>query len=206
MRGWPVLRPTHAPATTLKTNGNSAPPQKQKIKAPRAAAPAAACVAGRSCGQHMLPQQPSKQTATAPRPKQKIKAPRAAAPAAACVAGRSSGQHMLPQQPSKQTATAPRPKQKIKAPRAAAPAAACVAGRSRGCERIPLRHRRQPPRKKQHRHSGIFISRKRKENIRNLRRKAGMTPHWRECEAPLRRTQRDGADETILCRPQTPRV
>ena len=57
-----------------------------------------------------------------------------------------------------------------------------------------------PPR----RHSGIFISRKRKENIRNLRRKAGMTPHWRECEAPLRRTQRDGADETILCRSQAP--
>ena len=28
-----------------------------------------------------------------------------------------------------------------------------------------------------------------------------MTPHWRECEAPLRRKQRDGADETILCRP-----
>ena len=24
-----------------------------------------------------------------------------------------------------------------------------------------------------------------------------MPPHWRECEAPLRRTQRDGADETI---------
>ena len=24
-----------------------------------------------------------------------------------------------------------------------------------------------------------------------------MTPHWRECEAPLRRAQRDGADETI---------
>ena len=38
----------------------------QKIKAPRAAAPAAACVAGRSCGQHMLPQPPSEQTATAP--------------------------------------------------------------------------------------------------------------------------------------------
>ena len=33
---------------------------------PRAAAPAAACMAGRSRGQHMLPQQPSKQTATAP--------------------------------------------------------------------------------------------------------------------------------------------
>ena len=31
-----------------------------------------------------------------------------------------------------------------------------------------------------------------------------MTPHWRECEAPLRRTQRDGADETILCRSQAP--
>ena len=30
---------------------------KQKIKAPRAAAPAAACVAGRSRGQHMPPQQ-----------------------------------------------------------------------------------------------------------------------------------------------------
>ena len=42
-----------------------------------------------------------------------------------------------------------------------------------------------------------IISRKRKENIRNLRRKADMPPHWRECEAPLRRTQRDGADETI---------
>ena len=42
-----------------------------------------------------------------------------------------------------------------------------------------------------------IISRKRKENIRNLRRQAGMTPHWRECEAPLRRTQRGGADETI---------
>ena len=40
----------------------------QKIKAPRAAAPAAACVAGRSAGQHMLPQPPSEQTATAPRP------------------------------------------------------------------------------------------------------------------------------------------
>ena len=25
MRAWPVPRPTHAPATTLKTNGNSVP-------------------------------------------------------------------------------------------------------------------------------------------------------------------------------------
>ena len=31
----------------------------------------------------------------------------------------------------------------------------------------------QPPKIKKHRHSGIFISRKRKENIRNLRRQAG---------------------------------
>ena len=71
------------PANPLRTNGNAALPiklkpmsfpssehvkqsPKQKIKAPRAAAPAAACVAGRSTGQHMLPQQPSKQTATAP--------------------------------------------------------------------------------------------------------------------------------------------
>ena len=30
MRGWPILRPTHAPATTLKTNGNSVPPQNKK--------------------------------------------------------------------------------------------------------------------------------------------------------------------------------
>ena len=37
MRGWPVHRPTHAPATTLKTNGNSARPPKQKP--PRAVSP-----------------------------------------------------------------------------------------------------------------------------------------------------------------------
>ena len=47
-------------------------PSSERVKesptplTPRAAAPAAACVAGRSRGQHMLPQQPSKQTATAP--------------------------------------------------------------------------------------------------------------------------------------------
>ena len=72
----------------------------------------------------------------------------------------------------------------------------CVdAPASSACLRnCPQNKRQQHP---NHRHSGIFISRKRKENIRNLRRKAGMPPHWRECEAPLRRTQRDGADETI---------
>ena len=45
-------------------NGNET--HQRKTRTPRAAAPAAACVAGRSRGQHMLPQQPSKQTATAP--------------------------------------------------------------------------------------------------------------------------------------------
>ena len=33
MRGWPLPRPTHAPATTLKTNGNSAPTKPKKQKA-----------------------------------------------------------------------------------------------------------------------------------------------------------------------------
>ena len=68
MRGWPLPRPTHAPATTLKTNGNSAPikpmsfPSSVRVKqspnplTPRAAAPAAACVSDHSCGQHMPPQ------------------------------------------------------------------------------------------------------------------------------------------------------
>ena len=84
--GWPVHRPTHAPATTLKTNGNSAPikpvsfPSSERVKespkpktrTPRAAAPAAACVAGRSRGQHMPPQQlpvqPQKNPPTPPKP------------------------------------------------------------------------------------------------------------------------------------------
>ena len=34
MRGWPVHRPTHAPAIALKTNGNNAPPQNQKTLVP----------------------------------------------------------------------------------------------------------------------------------------------------------------------------
>ena len=41
-------------------------------------------------------------------------------------------------------------------------------------------------------------SRNRPRNKHSPCRKAGMTSHWRECEAPLRRTQRNGADETIL--------
>ena len=45
--------------------------------------------------------------------------------------------------------------------------------------------------------SRAVASRQRSRNAGGMRRQAGMTPHWRECEAPLRRTQRDGADETI---------
>ena len=92
---------------------------------PRAAAPAAACVAGRSRGQHMPPQPPSKQTATAPRPsvsfpssehvKQspKPKTPRAVSPEAACVSDHSRGQPMPPQrlpvQPQKNPPIPPNP-------------------------------------------------------------------------------------------------
>ena len=53
---------------SFPSSGHVKQSPKQKTRTPRAAAPAAACVAGRSCGQHMLPQQPSKQTTTAPRP------------------------------------------------------------------------------------------------------------------------------------------
>ena len=50
-------------------------PQSPTPLTPRAAAPAAACVAGRSTGQHMPPQPPSKQTATAPPPQNKKSKP-----------------------------------------------------------------------------------------------------------------------------------
>ena len=60
-----VHRPTHAPATTLKTNSNSAPPKNKKQPLVLPLPPA--CVAGRSTGQQ-CPCQPSKQTTTAPRP------------------------------------------------------------------------------------------------------------------------------------------
>ena len=53
-------------SVSFPSSGHVKQSPKQKIKAPRAAAPAAACVAGRSTGQHMLPQPPSEQTATAP--------------------------------------------------------------------------------------------------------------------------------------------
>ena len=52
---------------SFPSSGHVKQSPKQKTRTPRAAAPAAACVAGRSTGQHMLPQPPSEQTATAPR-------------------------------------------------------------------------------------------------------------------------------------------
>ena len=122
MRGWPLPRPTHAPATTLKTNGNSAPIKPVSFPS-------------------------SKRVKESPQTKN----PSCRHSVAACVSDHSRGQYMLPQRPQSNR------------------------------KRIP------PP-----------------SSFRNLRRKAGMTPHWRECEAPLRRTQRDGADETILCRSQAP--
>ena len=69
-------------------------PQTKKIKTPRAAAPAAACVAGRSTGQHMLPQPPSEQTATAP--PHKTKNPSCRHSVAACVSDHSRGQAPAP--------------------------------------------------------------------------------------------------------------
>ena len=56
--------------------------------------------------------------------------------------------------PSKQTATTP--PHKTKNPSCRHSVAACVSDHSRGCERISPRHRSNPQRKKQHRHSGIF--------------------------------------------------
>ena len=63
--GWLAGPPANTCSRNNPQNKQQQRPPNQKIKAPRAAAPAAACVAGRSRGQHMLPQQPSKQTATA---------------------------------------------------------------------------------------------------------------------------------------------
>ena len=81
MRGWPLPRPTHAPATGLqnKQQQRSAPsalsassvsfPSSERVKqsptplTPRAAAPAAACVAGRSRARERTPQA-KKQTPT----------------------------------------------------------------------------------------------------------------------------------------------
>ena len=52
MRGWPVHRPTHAPATTLKTNSNSAP-KKTKNQNPRAVhSRGGTAPHDHSCGQH----------------------------------------------------------------------------------------------------------------------------------------------------------
>ena len=80
MRGWPLPRPTHAPATTLKTNGNSAPikpvsfPSSKRVKeSPQTKNPScrhsvAACVSDHSRGQYMLPQRPPVQPQKNPPP------------------------------------------------------------------------------------------------------------------------------------------
>ena len=66
-------------SVSFPNSGHVKQSPKQKTRTPRAAAPAAACVAGRSCGQHMLPQPPSEQTATAPRPSVSFSRPAGAA-------------------------------------------------------------------------------------------------------------------------------
>ena len=294
MRGWPVHRPTHAPATYARTTGTRH--TREKTRTPRAAAPAAACVAGRSrareriplrhrsnlqrkkqhrhsgifrvadlgpgtmprgkypespapAGSHALisrtptpggmlhanlglprppprnfqpplPQQPPKQTQQRRHnvpPVQSLRDSAAATPVG-CAAWRrrfrifsfryremmsgmttggffhtlSRGQHMLPQQPSKQTATAPPPKPKT--PRA-------VTLWRHACLTTPV-VKPSPPQTP----SVQTTTTPKPSSFRNLRRKAGMPPHWRECEAPLRRTQRNGADETILCRCVVPKL
>ena len=118
MRGWPVHRPTHAPATTLKTNGDS-PPPKQKIKASRAAAPEhvkqspnppnPSCCRSRGGMRGWPVHRPTHAPATtlktngdSPPPKQKIKNPSCRHSVAACVSDHSCGQASAP-------ATAPSP-------------------------------------------------------------------------------------------------
>ena len=162
MRGWPLPRPTHAPATYARTTGTRH--TREKTRTPHAAAPAAACVPGRSTGQHMLPQQPSKQTATAPLPPQNN--PSCRHSVAACVSDHSRGQDFAPATALRTNDNTPPTKPKNK-------------------KRI------NPQRQKYHRHSGIFIPRKRKENVRNLRRKAG---HPTGVAAALSRSDSTGGE------------
>ena len=75
-----ALRPLCVVSVSFPSSEHVKQSPKQKTRTPRAAAPAAACVAGRSRGQHMLPQQPSKQTATAPPTKPKRALCRSQAP------------------------------------------------------------------------------------------------------------------------------
>ena len=210
MRGWPLPRPTHAPATTLKTNGNSAPIKPMSLcrsqaplgnasrEAPlRIPAPATTF---KTNGNSAPPQNQKPLVLPLPRrhawlagppantcsrnrpqskrqqpPPHKTKNPSCRHSVAVCVSDHSRACERIPQSPQ--------------TPRAAAPAAACVAGRSTGQHMLP-----QPP-------SVQTTTTPKPSSFRNLRRKAGMPSHWRECEAPLRRTQRDGADETILSHP-----
>ena len=127
MRGWPLPRPTHAPATTLKTNSNSAPPTKPKT--PRAVTLWRHACLTTPVVKPSPPQPPSVQPQKNS-PKQKP--PRAAAPAAACVAGRSTGQHMPPQQALKTNGNNAPPPHKTKNPSCRHSVAACVSDHSRG--------------------------------------------------------------------------
>ena len=134
----PLLRPCGGrssgqhmlPQQPIKTNGNSnvppARPQPHKriplrirsnLQAPRAAAPAAACVELAGPPANTCPcNNPQNKRQQRPPTKQKIKAPRAAAPAAACVAGRSTGQHMPPQQALKTNGNSARSQNKKSKP------------------------------------------------------------------------------------------
>ena len=117
---------------------------------PRAAAPAAACVAGRSTGQHMPPQQALKTNGNnAPPHKTKnllvLPLPRrhawlAGPPANTCPRNK----------PSKQTATTP--PHKTKNPSCRHSVAACVSDHSRGQpmlpQRLPVQPQKNPPKQK----------------------------------------------------------
>ena len=148
----------HAPATALSPNGNSAPPNSSPLT-PRAAAPAAACVAGRSTGQHMLPQQHSKQTATAP----PLNLCRSQAPLGNASREAPLRIHAPATALSPNGNSAP-PNSSPLTPRAAAPAAACVAGRSTGQHMLPQQHSKQtattPPTKPQKQKAHQYSSRR----------------------------------------------
>ena len=148
MRGWPLPRPTHAPATAPSPTAKESPNP-----------PNPSCCRSRGGMRGWPVHRPTHAPATAPSPtakespKPKNQNPSCRHSVAACVPDHSCGQPMLPQQlPVQPQKNPPIPL----TPRAAAPAAACVSDHSLACERIPLRHRSNLQRKKQHRHSGIF--------------------------------------------------
>ena len=104
----PVVKPSPPQPPSVQPQKNS-PKQKPPRAAapehvkespnppltPRAAAPAAACVAGRSTGQHMLPQQALKTNGNSA-PPHKTKNPSCRHSVAACVSDHSRGQALAP--------------------------------------------------------------------------------------------------------------